>query len=133
MERLDELRSLFCSEPFAKTLGAVLETLEVGRAVISMTLPTHLAIANGIAQAGVTLSLADYAGVYAAMSVLPAGHAPASDGGGYFTRPVRVGEVMRAEARVEDETRSCIAVRVDVTVGDRHVSGQTWKYAKARP
>ena len=133
MERFEELKAMFSREPFAKTLGAVLEILEHGHAVISMTLPEHLAIASGIAQAGVMLSLADYAGVYAAMSVLPAGHTPASDCAGYFTRPVKVGETMRAVARVEDGTRTCVAVRVDVTVGDRHVSGQTWKYAKPRP
>jgi hypothetical protein len=46
---------------------------------------------------------------------------------------VKVGEAMRAEARVEDRTRGCIAVRVDVTVGGRHVSGQTWKYAMPKP
>lgn len=132
MERIEKLKAMFSQEPFAKTLGATLDSLEHGRAVISMTLSDRLAIASGTAQAGVMLSLGDYAGVYAAMTLLSEGHTPASDCSGYFTRPVKVGEVMRAEAHVEDSTRGCIAVRVDVTVGSRHVSGQTWKYAKPK-
>ncbi len=132
MDRLEELREKFGQEPYAKTLGAVLEELEPGLAVISLTLTPPLAIASGVAQAGVTLSLGDYAGVYAAMSVLPAGHTPASDGGGYFTRPVKLGQTMRAVARVEDETKHVIVVRVDITAGGKHVAGQTWKYAKPK-
>jgi acyl-coenzyme A thioesterase PaaI-like protein len=131
-KRLDELRAMFVQEPFAKTLGASLDMIGTGRAVVSLTLAEPLAIANGIAQAGVTLSLGDYAGVYAAMSVLHAGHVPASDCSGYFTRPVKVGGVMRARARVEDCTKSCIAVHVTVSVGGRRVSTQTWKYAKPK-
>jgi len=133
MDRLEELREKFGQEPYVKTLGAVLEVLEPGHAVLSLTLTPPLTIANGIAQAGVILSLGDYAGVYAAMSLLPAGHTPASDCDGYFTRPVKLGETMRAEARVEDSTKNRIVVRVDITVGDKHVGGQTWKYAKPKP
>ena len=132
MDRLEELRKMFSEEPFGKTLGARLEVLERGRVVISLTVTPELAIVSGIAQAGVILSLADYAGVYAAMSMLPSGFTPASDGGGCFTRPAKLGEVMRAEAVIEDGTKSCLVARVTVTVGGRRASSQMWKYAKPR-
>jgi acyl-CoA thioesterase len=132
MSRLEELIVQFDKEPLARVLGAKLEHLQDGAAIVSMTVAPHHTVVNGIVQAGIMLSLGDYAGVYAAMSELRFGFTPASGCDSWFSRPVKIGDVMRAEAKVVDRTRNSRIVRVDIWANGKLVSGQTWRYAKPK-
>ncbi len=114
MTRIEELRSRFAQEPLAQLLGARLEVLEDGLAVIAARVKPELTIVGGVAQGGVTTAVADYAGVYAAMTRIPSGHTPAVQISINFLRPVGSGETMRAEARVVNESRNQIVTSVQV-------------------
>lgn len=114
MTRIDELKSRFEQEPLGRLLGARLEVLEDGRSVIAVPARDELTIVGGVAQGGVTTAVADYAGVYAAMTRIPSGHTPAVQISINFLRPVRLGETMRAEARVVNESRNQIVTSVEV-------------------
>lgn len=114
MTRLEELKLRFQEEPLAKLLGATLERLEDGSAVVRAAAEEGTTIVGGIVQGGITTVLADYAGVYAAMTRIPEGHTPCAHINIHFLRPIRLGETMRAVARVENESRSSLIVSVDV-------------------
>jgi len=114
MTRLEELRSRFEQEPLGQLLEARLEVLEDGRAVISVPAKPEMMIVGGVAQGGVTTAVADYAGVYAAMTRIAAGHTPAVQISINFLRPVGLGETMRAEALVVNESRRQIVTNVEV-------------------
>jgi uncharacterized protein (TIGR00369 family) len=118
MTRLDELRSRFQEEPLGKLLGAKLDELEDGSAVVSAPASEGTTIVGGIVQGGITTVLADYAGVYSAMTRIPAGHTPAAQISIHFFRPIRLGETICAKARVENESRSSLFVSVDVYASD---------------
>ena len=114
MTRLEELRSRFEQEPLGKLLEARLEVLEDGRAVIAIPAKQEFTIVGGIVQGGITTAVADYAGVYAAMTRIPSGHTPAVQISINFLRPVGLGETLRAEAKVVNENRSQVATSVEV-------------------
>lgn len=115
MDRLSELSQRFAQEPLAAFFGLRLLALSAGRAEIALLVRPEHAIVGGTAQGGVTTMLADYAGVYAAMSRLAVGHTPAKHIAIDLLRPVAVGENVTAHAAVEEETRSSLFVAVRVT------------------
>ncbi len=118
MTRIAELKSRFEQEPLGQLLKARLEVLEDGRAVIAVPAGSELTIVGGIVQGGVTTAVADYAGVYAAMTRIPSGHTPAVQISINFLRPVGLGETMRAEARVVNESRGQVVASVEVRGSD---------------
>ncbi len=119
MDRLEELRLNFEAEPLGKQLNAKLEDLGGGHAVVSARPGDDALIAKvGIVQGGVIAAVADYAGVYAAMSVIPAGHTPCSNISINLFRPVRRGALIEAISVVHGETRSQLFVSVLVRDAD---------------
>jgi len=119
MQRLEELRLRFHEEPLGKLLSASLDELADGLAVVSVPASEGTTIVGGVVQGGITTVVADYAGVYAAMTRISAGHTPAAHISIHFLRPIKQGETMRARARVENESRGSLVVSVDVYASDR--------------
>lgn len=133
MSRLEELRSRFEQEPLGRLLEARLEVLEDGRAVVAAPAKQEMMIVGGIVQGGVTTALADYAGVYAAMTRIPSGHTPAVQISINFLRTVVLGETMRAEARVVNEGRNLVVTSVEICSQDGRLKAvATILYAKPR-
>lgn len=114
MDRLTELRLQFAAEPLATGFGATLDALSDGEATVSYVALNDHAIVVGIIQGGITTVIADYAGVYAAMTRIAAGHTPAKHIAIELLRPVRPGERISATARVVSETRASVITVVDV-------------------
>ena len=114
MDRLTELRLRFGQEPLATEFGAGLDALADGSAAVSYVAKDEHAIVGGIIQGGITTVIADYAGVYAAMTRIPAGHTPARRISIELLRPVRPGDVLIATAVVIAETKATIITSVDV-------------------
>lgn len=114
MDRLTELRQRFGQEPLATGFGVSLDALADGSAALSYVAKDEHAIVGGIIQGGITAVIADYAGVYAAMTRIPAGHTPARRISIELLRPVRPGDVITATANVIAETRASIIAAVDV-------------------
>jgi uncharacterized protein (TIGR00369 family) len=134
MDRIDELKARFTQEPFAKLLGASLVSLGDGTAVLEMTAGEGLMIVGGIAQGGAVASLADYAGVYAAMTRIPSGHTPAVNITTQLHRPVVRGEKVFAAATVVNENRSSIFTIVEVRGEDNKLKATANIYfVKPRP
>ena len=115
MERSAELSQRFLQEPLANHFGLKLASLGSGCASITMEVRPEHCITGGIAQGGITTTLADYAGVYAAMARIPAGHTPARRISIELFRPVKEGETIVAHASVAEETRSSLVAIVRVT------------------
>src|SRR3989344_318660 len=119
MGRLEELRQRFKSEPLGIHFGATLGHFEAGHAVVSVNVKDEFLIVDGIVQGGITTAIADFAGVYAAMSKLETGHTPAMNINIYFLSPIKTGETITAVADVINESRRTILTRVDVFNQDR--------------
>jgi len=117
-DRLKQLELRFGSEPLGKLLDARLEFLAPGHARLSAKARDEFLIVGGFVQGGVTTALADYAAVYAAMSVIPDGHTPAMQISIQFVRPVGRGEEVTVEASVVDQTRTTVATSFDVLGSD---------------
>lgn len=114
-ERISALYARFREEPFAKTLGAVLVNCTWGSAELCVdAVPEHVGIVGGVAQGGYTTSLADYAAVYAAMSVIPEGHTPCKRITVDLLRPVMVGEALTVFGEVVNESATEILVQATV-------------------
>ena len=134
MDRSKELTDRFAAEPLAAWFGLKLVSLKDGRATISMTVLPGQSIVGGIAQGGVTTVLADYAGVYAAMTRIAEGHTPAKHIAVDLLRPAKVGETLTARAAVVEETRSTVFVQVRVLGADRRVRAlASISFAKPKP
>lgn len=117
MNRLEELAERFKNEPLVKWLGASLEWLEEGRAVVAVPVCKNFLIMEKVVQGGIIATVADFAGVYAAMSKIPAGHTPATNLNILFFRPIGEDETIWADATVINESRSFVVVSVDLTGG----------------
>lgn len=113
MDRIQELQARFQEEPLAQTLGADLIGIGDGCALLRIDgVKKELCIVGDVAQGGTTTALMDYAGVYAAMTRIPEGHTPCKHISINFLRPVKLGEVLYAEAQVINDNRSEILVSV---------------------
>ncbi len=135
MDRLNELRQNFALEPTGKLLDARLEDIGPGRATVSAPAGDDVLIARvGIVQGGIIAALADYAGVYAAMSSIPSGHTPCASLTISFLRPVVRGQIVEASASVVSETRSQLFVTASVRVrGGKEVALVSLTFAKPKP
>jgi uncharacterized protein (TIGR00369 family) len=67
------IRDSFARQPFMETLGAAMVAAEPGRVTLEAPFSSGLTQQHGYFHAGVTASLADSAGGYAAYSLFPAG------------------------------------------------------------
>lgn len=134
MDRLTELRLRFAQEPLATGFGVSLDALADGSAALSYVAKDEHAIVGGIIQGGITTVVADYAGVYAAMTRIAAGHTPARRISIELLRPVRPGDVLIATAIVVAETKASVITSVDVRDANgaqKAVANVT--FAKPRP
>ena len=60
----------FKAQAFMKTIGAQLETIEVGKVIISLELKPNIKQQHGFGHAGVTFSIGDSAAGYAALTTM---------------------------------------------------------------
>lgn len=133
MDRIEELTLQFSREPLAVTLGASLDMLKDGQAVVSAVARDDLLIVSGILQGGVTCIIADYAGVYAAMTKIPTGLTPAVHISLDLYHPIRRSERFIATARVVVDNRALVRVEVDVsTEKGRSVASSSIIFAKPK-
>ncbi len=117
MDRLEELKLRFKQEPLGKMMDATLETLDYGRAWVSVPIKPEYLIVDGMIQGGITTVIADFAGVYAAMSLIPEGHTPAAEIIIDFLKPTRLEhKVVVARAEVFQETERSIWVNFVVAI-----------------
>lgn len=117
-ERLAELNERFKQEPYAKHLGAELTELTINHAVVRATAKDDVLVVNGVAQGGFIVSIADFAGVYAAMAALPSGHTPLGSLHMHFLRPVKAGEEIEARGQVINISKRSVLVWVNVYGGE---------------
>jgi uncharacterized protein (TIGR00369 family) len=66
-----QLRDSFARQTIMATLGATLETVEKGRAVIALPYAKHICQQHGFLHAGVVTTIVDSACGYAAYSMMP--------------------------------------------------------------
>lgn len=119
MDRLEELKKDFESQPLVGFLGLVLEKLAEGFAVVRCSVRPEFLVTAGMVQGGITFTIADFAGVYAAMSRIPTGHTPLKriEFGGYH-RPITEDSVIRAIGRVIDDDERSLKILVKVYGSD---------------
>lgn len=110
MDRLEELRKRFKREPCFKKCGAKLEKLRKGYAVVRVKISESMVVLEGFANGGYLGVIGNSAGVYAAMSKLPAGHTRALSIFTYFHSTAKKSQIVRGVARVTEESRSYIWV-----------------------
>ena len=60
----------FKAQAFMKTIGAQLESIEVGKVIISLELKPNIKQQHGFGHAGVTFSIGDSAAGYAALTTM---------------------------------------------------------------
>ena len=114
MDRISSLRIRFEKEPLGRALEAALIELKNGLAIVSTTIRQEHLIVGGVAQGGITTVIADFAGVYAAMSVIPEGHTPAVQINLSLLRPIKEGEEVRGIGQVKNKSKTSILVEVQV-------------------
>ncbi|OHA47259.1 MAG: hypothetical protein A3A80_03775 [Candidatus Terrybacteria bacterium RIFCSPLOWO2_01_FULL_44_24] len=117
MGRLDELAVRASQEPLAEFLGIKFDFFSEGAVNASLPIRQDFLIPEGFVQGGVITTLADFAGVYAAMTKIKQGHAPAVSIDITFFRPFTLDDkTMHAVAVVQNESRSFVWVTVNVFV-----------------
>lgn len=112
--RVEELCQRFDNEPLAKLFSISLLRLEEGEADLMMVVDEEMTIVGAVAQGGVTTVLADYAAVYAAMSVISVGHTPCRNINIHFLRPAKLGQLLIARAKVLNRNRSSVLVEAEI-------------------
>ncbi|MDO8558375.1 MAG: PaaI family thioesterase [bacterium] len=132
MTRIEELEQGFGEHPFSRLLGAKLERLETGFAVVSAKVTHEMLITQGMVQGGVSFSIADFAGVYAAMSRISAGHTPLANVHGDYYGPFRIDEVILARADVVAIDKKSLHVIVEVFCGSEKRAHFTLRFAKPK-
>jgi uncharacterized protein (TIGR00369 family) len=113
-QRIAILKNRFDEEPLAKLCAISLTWLDPDRTTMVMSVSEDLTIVGGAIQGGATTILADYCGVYAAMSAVESGHTPCRSINIHFTRPAFVGETLTATAKVVNVSRTTVLVDVEV-------------------
>ena len=116
--RLEMLYNDFENQPLAHSMSIKLEELERGCAVVSMAVQDAVLVTAGMVQGGITSVVADFAGVYAAMSMIPEGHTPLADYTAHLFAPFRKDECLWAAAAVKNESKRFILVEVQVFSSD---------------
>ncbi len=117
---MDAVAAKTASDPFAGFLGIRVDRVEEGFASCSVTIGNNMCNFLGVAHGGLIFSLADVAFSVASNR----DHHPsyALDVSGSFLKSARVGDVMRAEARLVHATRRTGLYRMDVFSQDRLVA-----------
>jgi uncharacterized protein (TIGR00369 family) len=109
------LRDSFARQTIMATLGATLETVEKGRAVIALPYAKHICQQHGYLHAGVVTTIVDSACGYAAFSMMPPGSAVLTvEFKVNLTAPAR-GERFLAEGRVVKAGRTLTVTQGEVT------------------
>jgi acyl-CoA thioesterase len=110
------IRAVLDAEPSYAWFGFTVEEATGGRATVSLPVAPGHANANQVAHGAIVFAVADQAFAMAANTVIP--HAATGDAQIHCLAPTRVGQVIRAVARVtwSDERRA--VVDVIVTAGD---------------
>jgi len=104
-----------------KLLGARVSKLESGLVEISAVNRTELSQQDGFVHAGVLVSLADSAGGYATLSLLPKGSRVLSvELKMNFLRPA-IGTMIRARGRVKKIGKTIAVCELDATTRERGV------------
>ena len=115
---LDIVREWVLAMPMAQTLGLAFDALAPGEVTLSAPIQHGWCFAPGQLQATAMFSLADFAAVSAAATLLPDGWANSTvDASVKFVAPAR-GERLRAQGRVVQEGKSLTVCAADVYVID---------------
>jgi uncharacterized protein (TIGR00369 family) len=118
------LRDSFARQTIMATLGATLESVEKGRAVIALPYARHICQQHGFLHAGVVTTIVDSACGYAAFSMMPPGSAVLTvEFKVNLMAPAR-GERFLAEGRVIKAGRTLIVTQGEVTAfeGDKRTT-----------
>jgi uncharacterized protein (TIGR00369 family) len=114
----ERIRESFARQTIMATIGATLETIEKGRAVIALPYAPHICQQHGFLHAGVVSTIADSACGYAAYSMMPAGSAVLTiEFKVNLMSPAR-GERFLAEGRVIRAGRTITVTQGEVTAID---------------
>lgn len=108
------VRASFARQGLMRTIGARLSAVEPGRTVIELPLSAGLTQQHGLFHSGVIGAIADNAGGYAAMSLMPEGSEVMTvEYKINFLRPAR-GDLLRAIGQVLRAGKSVTVVRAEV-------------------
>jgi acyl-CoA thioesterase len=109
---MDAISVQAASDPYARFLGIRIDKVEEGFASCSVTIGADMCNFLGMVHGGLIFSLADVA--FSAASNRDHYPSYALDISGSFLRAARVGDIMRAEARLVHTTRRTGLYRMDV-------------------
>ena len=109
----------FAKQGFMATLGARLATIEPGLVVIEAAHAASLTQQQGLFHGGVIGALADNAGGYAALSLMPAGADVVTVEYKINFMRAAAGSQLRASGHVLRSGKTLTVARVDVTCGSR--------------
>ncbi len=113
-DKAAEIRASFAAQGLMRRLGASLDAVEEGRCVVSLPFSEDVAQQLGFFHGGIVGTLADVAGGYAAMSVMPPGTDVVTlEYKINFLRP-GVGDRLVAEGTAIRSGRTVTVARVDV-------------------
>ena len=112
------VRDSFASQGLMRTLGARLASVEPGHVVIELPYSEQVSQQHGLFHGGVIGAIADTAGGYAALSLMPTGSEVLTvEYKINFMKPAR-GTLLRATGEVVRAGRSITVVRAEVVCGD---------------
>jgi len=115
-EKESEVRASFARQGFMRAIGAELATLELGRCTVQVPFSERVGQQQRFFHGGVIGAVADTAGGYAALSLLPVGSEVVTlEYKVNFLRPA-TGDRLLAEASVLRAGRAVTVTRVDVFV-----------------
>jgi uncharacterized protein (TIGR00369 family) len=109
------LRDSFQRQTIMATIGATLETVEKGRAVIALPYARHICQQHGFLHAGVVTTIVDSACGYAAFSMMPPGSAVLTVEFKVNLMAPAKGERFLAEGRVVKAGRTLSVTQGEVT------------------
>ncbi len=112
---MDDMTERLKNDPYAAFLGIVLERVEKGSATCSVTITENLFNFLGVVHGGLVFSLADVAFSAAGNFDQPPSYA--LDVSGSFLKTARLGDVIRADARLVHTTKRTGVYRMDVFNG----------------
>jgi uncharacterized protein (TIGR00369 family) len=119
-----ELRDSFARQTIMATIGAALEMVEKGRAVIALPYAKHICQQHGFLHAGVVTTIVDSACGYAAFSMMPPGSAVLTVEFKVNLMAPAKGERFLAEGRVVKAGRTLTVTQGEVTAieGDKRTT-----------
>jgi uncharacterized protein (TIGR00369 family) len=112
------IRDSFARQTIMGTIGATLETVEKGRAVIALPYAKHICQQHGFLHAGVVTTIVDSACGYAAFSMMPEGSAVLTVEFKVNLMSPAKGDRFIAEGRVVKAGRTLTVTQGEVTAFD---------------